>query len=106
MEDWTYSPNRLSPNASRRKRGRRGMFASLEEAIALAQRETPPCYVAMGPGGGYSLVALNRLPLGDNECDDDMIWEYEEVVVFVPPEYAPEPGIDAFRRGAIGSAFR
>jgi hypothetical protein len=82
------------------------MYASLEEAIALAKRKKAPCYVARGPDGGYSLVALNWLPLGNDETDDDMVWEHEEVIVFVPPQYAPEPSIDAFRRGAIGSAFR
>jgi hypothetical protein len=79
----------------------RGTFAEFHEAIEIAKNSEPVHYVAMGPVGGYSIFSMRELPWGDVECEDAVSWPLDEVIVFVPPQYDPEPGLEAAKAGKI-----
>ena len=78
----------------------RGVFVELGEAIGIASENLQ--YVAMGPAGGYSIFRMNELPWGDLEGDSAQAWPLDQVVVFTPPSYTPEPGAEALKADKIG----
>jgi hypothetical protein len=80
----------------------RGTFVELDEAIAIATSSTEPRYVAMGPGGGYSVFRMREFPWGDVEGDSAASWPADQVVVFLPPAYGPEPCAEALKAHRIG----
>jgi hypothetical protein len=75
----------------------RGVFTEVGEAIAIAESSDRPSYVAMGPAGGYSVFKRRELPWGDVEGDSAEAWPLDDVVVFLPPSYASEPGREALK---------
>jgi hypothetical protein len=49
---------------------------------------------------------MHELPWGDVEGDRAQSWPLDQVVVFLPPSYAPEPGREAFKAHKIGPRYR
>jgi hypothetical protein len=80
----------------------RGTFVDVGEAIEIAGSSDRPSYVAMGPAGGYSIFNLHELPWGDVEGDSAQPWPLEAVVVFLPPDYGPEPAAEVWKARKIG----
>ena len=104
-DNFTTSPNRLGdPKGQDRERWtQRGTFSELSEAVANAATSLPgPCYVALGPKGGYSIFRIYEFPWGDVESEDTTQWPLDETVVFLPPDFLSEPAEEAVREKKIG----
>jgi hypothetical protein len=95
--------NAVDPKGPERgKLAFRGTFGEVGEAIGIAATSLRPAYVAMGPAGGYSVFQMQELPWGDVEGDSAEAWPLRAVVVFLPPDYAAEPGDEAWKAHKIG----
>jgi hypothetical protein len=103
MTDWADRPGDdfvqnvdVKDESQRQEWALRGSFADFDEARGIASTLDPPRYVALGPRGGFSIFKMHELPWGDVEGDSAQAWPLEEVVVFLPPGYVPEPATVAF----------
>ena len=83
----------------------RGVFASLEDALAVARgltRTSEMFDVASCPTVGF--LVLSEYEAIPSESADWQDWLTENGIVYLPPRYEPAPALDAVREEQLGVA--